>query len=418
MLRRHTPILWITGSVLLMLFLLGWMSGREFDSQVMTSLTTARSHIRAVINLRKDARKTNMAVLEKWLAPAGERAARDAEVRTHLERARSSSEEFFKLGSASPGHADAAELLRRDVGAWSQRVAGILQNGEGPEAARELHSMLEAIDDEAETVLIMNRALGSSLEEHVNTLQTRRQAVEIGMLMAAVLTLVIASIRWRKEQAAEERYRVSEQARMDLRRMAASLAHEVNNQLCVLQNTVALLKKQVPGDPVLDIQQESVDSMKQMANDFIAFGTAVAGPIERVDLVQLLRNVARPFAEYVKVPEGEPVWIEADRSALSRAFLNVIKNGVESGGRVDVSIERTPEGICVACKDAGPGIAPEHVESVGEPFFTTKARGTGLGLAVVRQIVGWHGGTFSLRNLPSGRGAVAELRFTGPQGSA
>jgi len=412
MLRRHTPILWITGSVLLMLFLLGWMSGRDFDSQVMTSLATARSQIRAVISLRKDARKTNMAVLEKWLAPADERAARDAEVRAHLERTRSSSEEFFKLASVSPGHADATELLRRDVGAWSQRVAAILQNGEGPEAAHDLRTMLEAVDVDAETVLLKNRALGSSLEDHVDTLQTRRQAAEIGMLMAAVLTLVIATIRWRKEQAAEERYRVSEQARMELRRMAASLAHEVNNQLGVLQNTVALLKKQIPGDPVLDIQQESVDSMKQMASDFIAFGTAISGPLERVDLVQLVRNVARPFAGYVEVQEGDPVWIDADRSALSRAFLNVIKNGVESGGRVDVSIERTPEGICVACKDAGPGIAPEHVESVGEPFFTTKARGTGLGLAVVRQIVGWHGGTFSLRNLPSGRGAVAELRFT------
>jgi len=148
-----------------------------------------------------------------------------------------------------------------------------------------------------------------------------------------------------------------------------------------------------------------------MSSDFLAFGAQTYGPMERVDLVQLMRHVAQPFEGRVDVPAGDPVWLNADRAALGRAFLNVIKNGVESGGRVEVAIDHVDEGILIACKDGGPGIAPEHMESVGEPFFTTKARGTGLGLTVVRQIVGRHGGKFALKNLPSGQGAVAEMWF-------
>jgi signal transduction histidine kinase len=412
--RRGQPsVLWIAGLILALLAALGWLLERDLDARVIRSLTSARSHLEGVTSLRRDARKTHVALLERWFLPKGERATRDAEVRGLIERVRAGTKAFAAGEKLIPEEAELAAVVSRNVDAWSSRVERALDTGEGPEASAELNALLVAVIDELERVVELSALHGESTRERVRVLQAQRQAVQIGTFIAAFITLYIAVRRWQRQQAAEEQYRISEQSRLELRRLAASLAHEVNNQLGVLQNTISLLEKKLPGDDLLVFQQESVDNIKQMSSDFLAFGAQANGPMERIDLVQLLHHVAQPFEGRAVVPSSDPVWIEADRAALGRAFLNVIKNGIESGGRVDVSIDSTPEGIRVACKDDGPGIAPEHLDSVGEPFFTTKARGTGLGLTVVRQIIRRHGGSFSLRNLPSGQGAVAELWFAG-----
>ena len=126
--------------------------------------------------------------------------------------------------------------------------------------------------------------------------------------------------------------------------------------------------------------------------------------------------------------------VHGHHDALSRAFANLLLNAGEvvaaaGGGGVRVELREAGGEVEVRVLDDGPGIRPEHVERVWEPDFTTKSRGTGLGLALVRQTVQAHGGRVWARNRPDGgaefgvalpaaegRGGAAELSGAGNRG--
>jgi two-component system nitrogen regulation sensor histidine kinase NtrY len=107
---------------------------------------------------------------------------------------------------------------------------------------------------------------------------------------------------------------------------------------------------------------------------------------------------------------SERAVIEGDGTSIGRALLNVLKNGVEAGSPVEVTVDGTSSGVTVQVHDRGPGVKREIASRIGEPFFTTKTRGTGLGLAIVRRVMADHGGHFSLYNCREG-GVLAELWF-------
>ncbi len=104
-----------------------------------------------------------------------------------------------------------------------------------------------------------------------------------------------------------------------------------------------------------------------------------------------------------------------DEERLERAFIDVIANAVQAmphGGRLGVKTSRSGDEIQVVFSDSGVGIAPENLDKVFEPMFTTKLRGIGLGLTVVRRTVEQHGGGISVRSR-LGRGAI--FRITLPR---
>jgi len=197
----------------------------------------------------------------------------------------------------------------------------------------------------------------------------------------------------------------------DLRRFATVVAHEFNNQLGVLQNTISLLGK-TPQDPsLLSIQQDAVNHMRTLASDFTNFGRRPRDSRGPVDLVQLAHSYAQALAPDVEVTANadNPV-VLGDSGSIARALLNVLKNGVEAGAPVKVTVDETNHGVAVRVRDRGPGVNSEVAARIGEPFFTTKARGTGLGIAIVREVVTQHDGHFSLYNCLKG-GVLAELWF-------
>jgi signal transduction histidine kinase len=220
---------------------------------------------------------------------------------------------------------------------------------------------------------------------------------------------IYASDTYRRLRAAE---RKASAARVeDLRRLAAVVAHEINNQLGVLQNTISLLNKQPADGAILALQQESVDQMRELTMDFLRYGMGASGPKESVDLVHLAHAYAQAFAPQVEVISAPlRAVVEGDRVRIARALLNVLKNGVEAGGPVEVTVDDGECGVGVRVADRGPGVSPEVASRIGEPFFTTKTRGTGLGLALVKQVVHEHRGRFSMYNRDDG-GVLAEIWF-------
>ncbi|HET6582716.1 MAG TPA: ATP-binding protein, partial [Nannocystaceae bacterium] len=119
-------------------------------------------------------------------------------------------------------------------------------------------------------------------------------------------------------------------------------------------------------------------------------------------VVELERLVARErdVELTVRVVDG-PVVIEADAERIQQIAHNLVRNALDAaprGGHVWVSIERDGAGARLSVRDDGPGILPEHVQRIYEPFFTTKEGGTGLGMAIVHSLVELHGGTVEVRS--------------------
>jgi signal transduction histidine kinase len=103
---------------------------------------------------------------------------------------------------------------------------------------------------------------------------------------------------------------------------------------------------------------------------------------------------------------------------VKQALWNLLRNAAEvttAGGAVVLSLAPAADGagLCFEVRDEGPGIPPEDRERVFDPFYTTKERGTGIGLAVVRRVAERHGGTVTVRPSPDGRGSVFALALPG-----
>jgi signal transduction histidine kinase len=126
----------------------------------------------------------------------------------------------------------------------------------------------------------------------------------------------------------------------------------------------------------------------------------------------LLRpEASRRKVEITATLEPDLPLIRADSVRLTQALLNVIINGIQAisgGGRVSVSTSRTAEYLSLRVQDTGPGIPPNELGEIFDPYFTTKPEGNGLGLWIAQQIALAHGGDLHAENAPDG-GAVFVL---------
>jgi signal transduction histidine kinase len=110
----------------------------------------------------------------------------------------------------------------------------------------------------------------------------------------------------------------------------------------------------------------------------------------------------------------------ADHDQLTQVFFNLLRNATDAmgdGGRIDIDVEPgTPESneVCVCVRDTGPGIAPDVIDRIFEPFFSTKRRGLGIGLALSEKIVRAHGGAISVESV-LGRGATFTVTLPQPE---
>jgi signal transduction histidine kinase len=115
----------------------------------------------------------------------------------------------------------------------------------------------------------------------------------------------------------------------------------------------------------------------------------------------------------VEVVAGPAVTVRGDPDQLDQVLINLVGNAVEAsaeaGGNVAMTWERTGDEVAIHVDDEGPGVA--DTANLFVPFFTTKEGGSGIGLALARQIAEAHGGTVTLENRTDGRGARASLRL-------
>jgi two-component system, NtrC family, sensor histidine kinase HydH len=227
----------------------------------------------------------------------------------------------------------------------------------------------------------------------------------------------------------EEQLRRSEKL-STLGEMAAVLAHEIRNPLGSIRGTAEILKDDyLPGDPkheFIEIQIKETERLNRVVEDFLRMARPQKSErrscqiqSELETIVTLVSKDAKERGVKLELQPSPPGAVfTADGEKLRQAFLNIVLNALQAvpvGGAVVISTQLHEEGtknaMCeIRFRDTGPGIDPEVLQQVFEPFYTTKTDGTGLGLAVTKRIIENHDGTLSIESEP-GAGATVVVRL-------
>jgi two-component system NtrC family sensor kinase len=266
--------------------------------------------------------------------------------------------------------------------------------------------------------LVLKTDIASSLQEFY-------QARKIGLAVIIIAALVILALAQQLIRSLVNRIEQAEQQRMTLTgkvrevekmaligRMAASVAHEINNPLQVIGAQAGWVEELLEEGPARQAanHQEQLEAIGKIRHQvkraaaitrrLLGFSRHQEGPWQAVDLNQtveetilLLEKEARSLRIDIRRDyQTDLPPVVTDASQLQQVFLNLLNNGVDAvghDGAITVTTAREGGRIKVCFADSGPGIAPDHLEKIFDPFFTTKAKGkgTGLGLAVSRDII-------------------------------
>lgn len=254
----------------------------------------------------------------------------------------------------------------------------------------------------------------------------------IGIAVAALVTTVVEAQSRRRDYAAalvEERTASLRQAVTELEQtqaqlvrqekmaamgqLASTVGHELRNPLAVIMNVLYLLET-IAGAEGSEAMLRHLATAKRETSaatlivadllDYSAGRAPMRAPVQLADLVaEALSVVPPPGIEVVRHVEPD-IAIDADRDQMRQVLLNLITNGYDAmpgGGILDVSVRSTGDSARITVSDTGVGMDEETQASIFTPFFTTKSRGVGLGLAVTKRVIEAHGGTIGVQSTPS-----------------
>lgn len=197
--------------------------------------------------------------------------------------------------------------------------------------------------------------------------------------------------------------------------LVASVAHEMRNPLSSVKLNLQIIGRSLDRESTLfehyGIAIDQVSQMEKMFSDLLNYSkpldlqrerVSIAGLIEK-GLQQLAGEIANRGLSIRTTTSEEPVFVMVDAGKMEQVFVNVLKNAMEAGGpkssievRVDTDRDEEVPRVTVAISDKGCGIPQRNLKNIFQPFFTTKKKGTGLGLCVVKKIMDAHQGETSI----------------------
>ncbi len=208
--------------------------------------------------------------------------------------------------------------------------------------------------------------------------------------------------------------------------MAAGIAHEIRNPLGSIELFASLLKKDLSEDNEKQLLAghicNGVKNMDRIISSILLFAKSPEPSRQKCDINELLNELLE-FSTNVVVPDnirivrdlasGKPV-VRGDSDLLKQVFLNFIRNAIQAmpdGGELRITSRENRESdresktrklssrwISITVSDTGVGISPQNLQKIFNPFFTTKARGTGLGMAIAYNIIKAHQGTIEVES--------------------
>jgi two-component system sensor histidine kinase HydH len=263
-------------------------------------------------------------------------------------------------------------------------------------------------------------------DEYKSIFKYQVYVVTTSALVMLVLFLVLIFVVKRGEGIielrAQERLRLKEQLNRAahlsaLGEMAAVISHEIRNPLGIIRSSAELLKKKVigfdPNNTIPDIVIEESSRLNNIITDFLKYARPRPPRLAPCRIEDVLeKNLTflssqlegKGYSVLKTIGDNLPA-VTADADMLYQAFLNIFINALQAmpdGGQIILQVRAKTDVLEVIIADQGGGVPQEVLEKVWDPFFTTKDKGTGLGLGIVKNIVDAHGGSIFIENASDG----------------
>lgn len=196
--------------------------------------------------------------------------------------------------------------------------------------------------------------------------------------------------------------------------LAASLSHEIRNPLTTVKGFLQLIKRKTGHlddlHDYIDHALNGLDCANNIINDYLRYSKPASGNAELLN-VNLELGTIQPWIEslaintgvevHVEQSTGEPLFIRGESNKFRQCILNLAKNAIESmpqGGHLTIRTNKAEGRVCIEIADTGVGMDEIQLKKLGMPFYTTKEKGTGLGLLVVNDLIKSMGGQIGFKS--------------------
>lgn len=270
----------------------------------------------------------------------------------------------------------------------------------------------------------LKRQDGTTMDFEVSSLKIIFEGVEAVLSIGKDIT--------EKNEQTDQLLQKSEKLAL-LGQMAAGIAHEIRNPLTSIRGFVQLFKGDEGQNVYYDIVLSELDRINGIVGEFLFLSKPTTTAMQQRDVKKLLNDVVtliqtQTILSNIQISmeyKSNLPYVYCDENQLKQVFLNILKNATEAmpnGGTIELKVKKDNErGVVIQITDQGVGIPKERIPSLGEPFFTTKEKGTGLGLMTCYKIIENHQGQLQIESevdkgttvhiiLPS---AKVELKETG-----
>lgn len=189
--------------------------------------------------------------------------------------------------------------------------------------------------------------------------------------------------------------------------LAAGVAHEIRNPLTTIKGFVQLYGKDNGSNEINNLLLSELERIEIITSEMLSLGKPQAIQLNRANLCDLIDHIVEFLSPQANMKNiqfsrsylGADFFITCEKNQLKQVFLNIFKNAMEAmpkGGHIDIKLQKGIDGECiVSVQDEGFGIPEELLPRLGEPFYTLKEKGTGLGLMICHKIIKQHNGTIS-----------------------